>query len=77
MVAYFKAGKGNGQFLVTAASMNHGSSIGTQSDAASQQFVLSANGIVSADFVNAASGGNSAVITVDTDKQYLIARPGY
>lgn len=69
----FTSGKGNGSVSVNASTLQ-GTTIGTQAGAATQTFNISAEGIVSADFVTT---GNRAQIHVDQDKIYRIVQPGY
>ena len=69
----FNSGKGNGSVSVLASQLQD-TDLGDQSDADAQNFTISAEGVVSADFSVAA---NWAQITVDQDKIYRIVQPGY
>lgn len=70
---YFSAGKGNGAIISTAPRAAD-TSLGTQDSSANQQFVIAADGVVSADFTAA---GNRAIILVDQNKSFLISSPGF
>ena len=72
-VTYFAAGKGNGSNVVLAPTAAD-TDLGTQAAEATQSFIISAEGVVSADAVTA---GTWAQITVDQDKQFSILQQGY
>lgn len=77
--SWFQAGKGNGAAIANSTSfLTSGESstlvLGTQAAPASQKFVISAGGVVSADFQAPTS---AALITVNQDKQYKVVRNGY
>ncbi len=71
---WFAAGKGNGNVVATTVGLLTESSLNTQLSAATQEFMIQAAGIVSADFT---ATGNMAKISVDQDKIYSVDQPGY
>ncbi|MDP7321295.1 MAG: prepilin-type N-terminal cleavage/methylation domain-containing protein [Bacteriovoracaceae bacterium] len=70
---WFPAGKGSGGVVSDSSANLNGSALGDQTTG-NQTFVITAAGIVSADFT---ADGEMAEIRVDQDKQYLVAEPGY
>ena len=71
VATFFPAGKGNGNAISTQPT---DTALGTQATAATQTFVISADGVVSGDFTAPA---NMAQITVNEDKIFSILQPGY
>ena len=69
----FRSGKGNGSVSVVGTQLQ-GTAIGNQATAATQSFVISAEGVVSADF---STTSNWARISLTEDKIYSIVQPGY
>ncbi len=72
-VTYFSAGKGNGSSIVSAPAAAN-TALGTQAAASTQTFIISADGVVSGDYV---ATSNYAVITVDQDKKYSVKQNGF
>ncbi|MAZ48785.1 MAG: hypothetical protein CME65_09485 [Halobacteriovoraceae bacterium] len=71
VATFFPAGKGNGSVVAAAPT---DTALGTQANATTQTFTISADGVVSADFT---ATTNMAQITVDQDKIFSILQPGY
>jgi len=70
---YFPAGKGSGGVTATAVTYITGTALGTQA-AGAQTFTMAAGGVVSADKTTPTT---AALIRVNQDKLYVIAKPGF